>query len=148
MPLNERWRVRCVLAIALVALVSLASFSNAHAYGYSENVRQNPYPYCNVYLTDLCFGIASGDVLTMKIPVDVVFYEVKLSNGANVTVFDGYLPANPFGGKDKKLAKLNTGIDANTVHRQVATIYFIKQSINQRSLLYMCVISMLEIKSP
>lgn len=109
MSLNERLGVTRFLAITLVASVSLAPFSNANAYGHSDSVEKNPYPYCNVYLTDLCFGIASGDALTMRIPVDVVLYGIKLSNGADVSVFDGYLPTSPFDGKSPKACSAKLG---------------------------------------
>lgn len=55
--------------------------------------QHNRYVYCNVYAASACFGIASGDVMTMRIPVDFVTYDVELFGGTKVLIYSGYNPA-------------------------------------------------------
>jgi hypothetical protein len=57
--------------------------------------RQGPYIYCNVYLQDACFGVASGDRLEMQIPVDFSLYQVSFAGGARAEIYYGTNPALP-----------------------------------------------------
>jgi hypothetical protein len=53
---------------------------------------QSRYIYCNVYLDNACFGIASGDALDMKIPADFVLYSVALASKARAEIYSGNNP--------------------------------------------------------
>lgn len=53
---------------------------------------QNRYIYCNVYLDYACFGIASGDVLDMKIPADFVLYSISVGTEVKVKIYSGNNP--------------------------------------------------------
>lgn len=61
------------------------------------------YVYCNVYLTDVCFGLASGDVLKMELPADFVLRTVSLLNGAQAVIYEGNHPEDVFKGKAPKI---------------------------------------------
>lgn len=50
------------------------------------------YIYCNVYAASACFGVARGDVLTMRMPVDFTTYELELVDGTKVLIYSGYNP--------------------------------------------------------
>lgn len=60
------------------------------------------YVYCNVYMTDACFGLASGDVMKMELPADFVLRMVTLWNGAHVVIYEGNHPEDAFKGKTTK----------------------------------------------
>lgn len=53
---------------------------------------QKRYVYCNVYAASACFAVASGDVMTMRIPIDFVTYDLELFGGAKVLIYSGYHP--------------------------------------------------------
>lgn len=69
-----------------------------------SNPEQNRYVYCNVYTASACFALANGDVMTMRIPIDFVTYDLELLGGAKVMVYSGYNPSTPedAGGSLKK----------------------------------------------
>ncbi|MDE2279841.1 MAG: hypothetical protein KGK04_09720 [Xanthomonadaceae bacterium] len=54
------------------------------------------YVYCNVYLTDACFGLAGGDVMKMELPADFVLRTVSLWNGTQVVIYEGHQPEDAF----------------------------------------------------
>lgn len=54
--------------------------------------QQKSYLYCNVYAASACFGVAGGDVMTMRVPVDFVTYDLKLVGGVKVFIYSGYNP--------------------------------------------------------
>lgn len=76
------------------ALVVLAMFCGGTTSSRAAEVpsHQNRYIYCNVYLDDACFGIASGDTLNMKIPADFVLYTISLGTEAKVEIYSGNNP--------------------------------------------------------
>jgi hypothetical protein len=51
--------------------------------------QQSAYPYCNVYADIACFGIASGDEVTMRRPADFSLFDIRLAGGAVGTVYVG-----------------------------------------------------------
>lgn len=60
------------------------------------------YVYCNVYMTDACFGLASGDVMKMELPADYTLRMVTLWNGAHVVIYEGNHPEDAFKGRRAK----------------------------------------------
>lgn len=60
----------------------------------TANAAEQPryYVYCNVYTPSACFGIASGDVMTMRVPIDFVAYDLVLVGGARLSIYSGYNP--------------------------------------------------------
>ena len=76
------------------ALVVLAMFCGGPTSSRAADVssHQSRYIYCNVYLDDVCFGIASGDALDMRIPADFVLYTVSLGTGVKVEIYSGDNP--------------------------------------------------------
>lgn len=84
----------------LAALAGLAvSSTRAEVPASVPAQHSTRYVYCNVYLDDACFGIASGDTLKMEIPVDFVLDTVGLWNGAKAVIYEGHNPEDAFGGK-------------------------------------------------
>ncbi|WP_367346181.1 hypothetical protein [Stenotrophomonas bentonitica] len=55
--------------------------------------QQKSYLYCNVYEASACFGVAGGDVMTMRVPMDFVTYDLELVGGAKVLIYSGYNPS-------------------------------------------------------
>lgn len=64
--------------------------------------------YCNVYTASACFGIADGDVMTMRIPADFVTYDVELIGGAKVLIYSGYNPSRVSAGEGSGMKKYTT----------------------------------------
>jgi hypothetical protein len=92
--------MRTHLVAWLVVLTALAATSARAEIPVSAPARHaSRYIYCNVYLDDACFGIASGDTLKMEIPVDFVLDTVSLWNGVKVVIYEGHNPEDTFGGK-------------------------------------------------
>lgn len=56
------------------------------------------YAHCNVALPGACFGIARGDVLTLKVGTDHLLYEVSFATGRKARVYAG--PRPPVGPDD------------------------------------------------
>jgi len=67
-------------------ILALAMSSNSMA---AETSR---YRYCNVFADGVCFGIAAGDQLIQTIPIDYTIYEVTLSSGKALTIYNGMNP--------------------------------------------------------
>ena len=61
---------------------------NASAEKHSTQ-QQSAYPHCNVYADIACFGIASGDEVTMRRPADFSLFDIRLAGGAVGTVYVG-----------------------------------------------------------
>lgn len=77
--------------LALLCLM-LGSQSAGCASMANNADQQNRYVYCNVYAASACFGVASGDVMTMRVPVDFVTYDLELFGGVKVLIYSGYNP--------------------------------------------------------
>ena len=75
-------------------LVALATFCGGvhSSRAASVSSHQSRYIYCNVYLDTVCFGIASGDSLNMKMPADFVLYTVALGTKVKATIYSGSNP--------------------------------------------------------
>lgn len=86
-----------LMAIAILGLTTGTSRAATTAAAVSSR-----YIYCNVYLTDACFGLASGDVMKMELPADFVLRTVSLWNGARVVIYEGHQPEDAFKGKTAK----------------------------------------------
>jgi|GEM_PF-3011392 len=60
---------------------------------YSATARQpvhnDVYPYCNFFARDVCFGVAQGDELTMRVPSDFITYDFKLADGISGQIYSG-----------------------------------------------------------
>lgn len=83
---------------ALKLAATLAAFTisaSAHAALLEPPPEQPRHLFCNVYLRDICFGIAQGDELTMRLPADYLLYEVRLKNGASIFIYNGFNPERP-----------------------------------------------------
>jgi hypothetical protein len=76
----------------LIATFLLLAAASATASTSPAIPRTGPYVYCNVYLSSVCFGIRSGDNLTMEIPADFVLYRIQLAFGAQATIYVGDNP--------------------------------------------------------
>lgn len=72
--------------------IILATCTTSEADESRANLRTAPYIYCNVTLPDACFGIATGDKLTMEMVIDFVLYKVKFSSGRSATIYYGFNP--------------------------------------------------------
>lgn len=66
--------------------VGCTSMANGHE-------QQKRYVYCNVYAASACFGVASDDVMTMRVRADFVTYDLELFGGAKVLIYSGYNPS-------------------------------------------------------
>jgi hypothetical protein len=75
-----------LLAGSLCALVTDARAQNA------MEPRAQPYLFCNVYLSDFCFGIAPGDHLTMAHRGGFLLYNIDFSFGGHATLYYGFHP--------------------------------------------------------
>lgn len=77
----------------ILALLCLTfSLHSAGCAAMTPSPEQSRYVYCNVYAASACFAVASGDVMTMRVPVDFVTYDVELLGGTKVTMYSGYNP--------------------------------------------------------
>lgn len=54
--------------------------------------RGHPYLFCNVFLSDGCFGIAEGDRLVMQVVTDFVQYDLIFSSGGSARLYSGSNP--------------------------------------------------------
>jgi hypothetical protein len=79
-----------LFVIASISLFSMIFTSNVAHSGPLPGPDKGRYPYCNVYMNSLCFGIAPGERLSMDIGSDFVIYKVSLIKGASVDIYDGY----------------------------------------------------------
>jgi hypothetical protein len=91
--------MRIPMAAWLIALMGVASGAQAQTPVFAPAKQSARYVYCNVYMSDACFGIASGDTLTMEIPVDFVLDTIRLWNGVQVVIYEGNHPQDVFAGK-------------------------------------------------
>lgn len=98
-----------LFVLAVVSLAGVAVSVGLNAKGRKTTVPHGLYPYCNVYLTNLCFGTGPGDVLVKKVPFDYVTYDIKLSTGAYVSIFEGNNVSDPFRGKKPNLCDHKLG---------------------------------------
>jgi hypothetical protein len=84
--------------LVLIAMV-LGTSSEAKA---ADTAR---YRHCNVFADGVCFGIAAGDQLVHSIPVDYVLYEITLSSGTTLTIYNGMNPPRMSGYRSMREAK-------------------------------------------
>ncbi len=90
-----KWLLSPCFAIALLASCAQGNSPEKAATNHQKPERKPPYIYCNVYLQDACFGVASGDSLRMQIPIDFTMYEVTLSGGVKAEIYYGTNPDIP-----------------------------------------------------
>jgi hypothetical protein len=76
-----------VIAVAILSFSQLGIASEKPVPG-----RAKPYLFCNVFLSDGCFGIAAGDKLTMQVVTDFVQYDLLFSAGGSARLYSGYNP--------------------------------------------------------
>jgi hypothetical protein len=102
--------MRILLIIWLIVLAGFTSSGVRAEVSASKSAQPSTrYVYCNVYLDDACFGIASGDTLKMEIPVDFVLDTISLWNGAKVVIYEGNHPEDVFAGKVTKSCPATSG---------------------------------------
>jgi hypothetical protein len=80
--------------ISAISFVAMLSTLGPHL--QAKNVAQprvEPYLFCNVYLSDVCFGIAAGDWLTLSHRGDFLLYNIHLTSGREGTVYYGFNPS-------------------------------------------------------
>lgn len=93
--------------ISLVILLVLACLTStiSKAGGLDAS---NRYRVCNFYTDSMCFGLVSGDEITVAIPVDYVLHELSLGFGVSATIYIGFNPSE-LGENMKKYPLICTG---------------------------------------
>jgi len=82
--------ITLILAIAMLVACGKPNDEAAPSSAAHEMVtRSGPYVYCNVHLSDACFGVGPGDHLRMDIPVDSTVYQLGLAGGGRVEIHYG-----------------------------------------------------------
>jgi hypothetical protein len=57
-----------------------------------KHTLNGPYTYCDVILSDACFGIARGDKLSMEFIIDFYLYKVTFTSGRTAVIYHGFNP--------------------------------------------------------
>ena len=76
----------------ILALLAMLLFSTC-IHGQGKLPGGHRYIYCNVYLDDVCFGVAAGETVVMTNAGDYTVYRVELSGGRKVDIYAGYNPS-------------------------------------------------------
>ena len=69
------------------------------------------YSSCNIYTSDVCFGINKGDSIEMKTPADFILYTVVFGFDADAIIYYGYQPQKlPKTVLHKQQIKIDSGV--------------------------------------